>query len=547
MMYRKHIHVVDNDSLLQVFTCYRLEEEDDWYLQSTWRNLIQVCRRWRYLVFKSPSHLDLCLLLTNDSPSLHAPSHLPPLPLVIYHSDRTRTMVRKDEDNIHIGLQQHYGRVRRVVLKAPSLSLSMWLEPMNKVFPRLEVLSLLSTTIGETNLMLPGTLQAPGLRSLVLHGVGLPRGLTFLSSSITLSTISLTHIGASCYFHPGQLLTQLQSLPHLEELSIGFAIPIPLPSSQGKLLSEPIPPVTLPALRQLTFRGVDIYLDNLVAQINTPLLERLNLTLLLDLAFTLVNLAEFIHRTEGFGCLISRVIFNKDGVSIDTGGYKRGIGKLGLHINCKPLDWQIYSATQVCSTLGKVFSIIEELTVDLNKDGMLSGWGNTLDSFMWHELLLPFIDVKKLRIGTSLTLELSQALGSVAGRLVLELLPDLQDLEGRLEIDPAKNALSSFLKIRESVGRPVRVVDVRQSPCSEYVPFQYSLLTSPITHCPSISRLCPPPSWSLPVLIVSSPFMVLSIDELTTRRCSNFNTDTIYNNSLRLRLNVNGSTKRSVL
>ena len=476
MVYRKHIHYIDNDSLLQVFTCYRLEEEDNWYLQSTWRNLVQVCRRWRYLVFNSPSHLDLCLLLTNDSPSAHTPSHLPALPLVIYHSDRTRTMVRTDEDNIHIGLQQHYGRVRRVVLKAPSLSLSMWLEPMNKVFPRLEVLSLFSTTVGETNLMLPETLQAPGLRSLVLHGVGLPRGLTFLSSFITLSTIALTHIGASCYFHAGQLVTQLQSLPHLEELSIGFAIPIPLLSSQGKLLPVPIPPVTLPALRQLTFRGVDIYLDNLVAQINTPLLERLDLTLLLNLAFTLVNLAEFINRTDGFGCLISRVIFNKDGVSIDTGGYdltyRGGIGKLSLHVNCEPLDWQIFSATQVCSTLGKVFSIVEELTVDLNEHGMPSGWENTLNSVMWHELLLPFIGIKKLCISPSITVELSEALERVAGGLALELLPDLQELM----IYP-EEALSSFLANRKSIGRPVYV---SQSPRSEYVPFQCSALTSPI-------------------------------------------------------------------
>ena len=372
-------------------------------------------------------------------------------------------MVRKDEDNIYLGLQQHHGRVRRVVLRAPSLSLSIWLELMNKVFPRLEVLSLLSTTAGETNLMLPETIQAPGLRSLVLHGVGLQRGLTFLSSSITLSTIALTHIGASCYFHPGQLVTQLQSLPHLEELSIGFAIPIPLPSSQGKLLPVPIPPVTLPALRQLTFRGVDIYLDNLVAQINTPLLERFSLTLLFDLTFTLVNLTEFIHRNKGFECLVARVTFNKDGASID-------IGRLNLRVNCESLDWQIDSATQVCSTLRKVLSIIEELTVDLDKDGMLSGWENTLDSIMWHELLLPFIRVKKLCIGTSLTLELSQALGSVTGGSVLELLPDLQELDVQLEINHAKRAFSLFLESRESVGRSVHllVLHVRQSPRSHF-------------------------------------------------------------------------------
>jgi len=201
---------------------------------------------------------------------------------------------------------------------------------MDKVFPRLNVLSVSSTTIDETNLMLPETLRAPDLRSLVLHGIGLPRGLTLLSSSITLSTVTLTHIGVSCYFTPGELVTKLQSLPHLEELSIGFSIPIPLPGSERNLLPAPIAPVTLPALRQLTFQGVDIYLDNIVTQINTPLLEHLGLTLFFDLTFTLVNLTEFIHRTKAFGSLVARVSFYNDGTFID-------FGKLSLRVNCKSL------------------------------------------------------------------------------------------------------------------------------------------------------------------------------------------------------------------
>ena len=47
-----------------------------------------------------------------------------------------------------------------------------------------------------------------------------------------------------------------------EDLSIGFATPIP-PSSEDELLPAPITPVTLPTLRRLTFRGEDVYLNNL--------------------------------------------------------------------------------------------------------------------------------------------------------------------------------------------------------------------------------------------------------------------------------------------
>ena len=394
----------------------------------------------------------MCLRLTDDSPSLDTLSHLRLLPLLIDYSNGTRVATDKDEVNIHLGLQQH-GRVRRIALQAASSSLRMWLEPMNKLFPRLGDLSLTSKATEELSLVLPETFRAPHLRRLSLHGIGLPKESSILFSMTALSILSLTHIGLSCYIPPKRLITQLRDLPHLEQLSIGFAIPIPLPSRERELLPAPIPPVTLPTLRRLTFRGVGVYLDNLVAQINTPLLEQLNLTLLFEIAFSLVNLAEFIHRTERFGCLVARVIFNAAGLFIDT--EQRGLEKLSLRINCEPLDWQVDSAAQVCSALWKVLSSVEELTVDLDVHGMSSDWKNTLDDMLWHDLLLPFTGVKKLLIGSSLTFELSQALHSVTGGLVLELLPELQELEIHLEMDQAKTAFSVFVETRESVGRPI--------------------------------------------------------------------------------------------
>jgi hypothetical protein len=458
--YKTHIHILDNDSLLQIFSYFRQAQEGDWNLRLGWRIIAHVCRRWRHLIFDTSSHLDICLLLTNDSPSPDTLSHLPPLPLVIdysQYSDRSRTIARpgKDEDNIRLGLQQ-YGRVLRVVLRAPSSGLRMWFELMNNLFPRLTHLSLLSTTTEEMSLVLPETLQAPDLRRLALHGIGLPKGFPLHSSTIALSTLSLTHIGASCYLPPGHLVTQLQGLPHLEELFIGFAIPIHLPSSEEELLPAPIPPVTLPTLRRLTFRGVGVYLDNLVAQINTPLLERLSVTLFFEPAFTLMNLTEFIQRTEGSGRLVARVIFDNDGPSIDMGYYEQGgIRKLSLHVNCEPLDSQIDSVKLVCSALGKVMSTAEELTLDLDVGGAPSDWENTLDNTLWHELLLPFVSVKKLHVGSSLALRLAQALESNAGGLVL---PELQELEVSLKIDHAQSAFSLFIETRESMGRPVHLL-----------------------------------------------------------------------------------------
>ena len=403
----------------------------------------------------------MCLRLTNDSPSLHTLKHLPPLPLVIDYSDITRAMAPKDEDNIHLGLQQHSQRVRRVALVVPSSSLRMLFERMKKKFPRLEDLFLLSTTTDETSLVLPETFQAPDLRRLSLHGIGLPKGLLLLSSAITLSALSLTHIQDSSYLFPGYLVTQLQDLPNLEELSIGFAIANPPLSSEQELLPPSIPPVTLLTLRlrRLTFRGEGIYLDDFVAQINTPLLERLSLALFFDPIFSLWNLNQFIRRTEGFECLVARVIFNKDGVSIDTANYEQqGIRKFSLRVDCESFDWQIGSATQVCSALGNVLSSVEKLILDLDEDGTPSDWENSLENIAWNELLLPFIGVKKLHIGYSLILELSRALGSVAEEFVLGFLPELQELGVQFEINHAIKVFNLFVETRESVGRPVQLL-----------------------------------------------------------------------------------------
>src|SRR5260221_4427352 len=236
------------------------------------------------------------LLLTNGSPTLDSLAHLPPLPLVIDYCNMTTTRIRQDELSILTGLQQR-GRVRRIFLQLPSPHLGICLATMSELYPILEDLSLSTTTEEVTSLVLPSTFSARNLRCLELQGFGFPTELPLFTYFNTLVTLKLTRIPAPYYFHPGHLVTQLQGLPNLEELWIGFAVPIPLPSTEGELLPAPIPRVTLPTLKRLMFRGVAVYLENLVAQINAPLLEQLILSLFFELTFTLVSLTQFIHTT----------------------------------------------------------------------------------------------------------------------------------------------------------------------------------------------------------------------------------------------------------
>jgi len=412
------------------------------------------------------------LLLKNGSPTLDSLAHLPHLPLVVDYCSMTTNRAQQDELSILTGLQQR-DRVRRASLQVPSPCFGIFLAKLCDLYPILEHLSLSSTTEEEANIVIPSTFRAPNLRHIALHGMGLPSGWSSFPSTATLVTLTLTRIPASYYFHPGHLITQLRGLLYLEELSIGFAVPIPLPSTEVELLPTPMSPVTLPTLKRLMFQGVAVYLENLVAQINAPLLERLIVTLFFELVFTLVALPQFIHKTGRLRCLSAKVLFKREGFTIVTNdGESLSSGGLTININCEHLDWQIDAAMQCCRALERFLSAVEELTLDLDKDGMPSDWDNSLDSILWHGLLLPFRSVKKLQISSSLTYELSGALKPDAAGLALNLLPELQKLEAQLEVNDANRAFSTFFESRELAGRPVEL----------FAPSRFELLLNTALH-----------------------------------------------------------------
>ena len=259
--------------------------------------------------------------------------------------------------------------------------------------------------------------------------------------------------------------------------------------------------MTLPILRRLTFRGVDVYLDNFVAQINAPLLERLTLKLFFSITFTLMNLNELVGRIERFEFPAAEISFSGflgPFVKIVAGhGELPGLEKFSLHISCGRLDWLFDSAAQVCGALTNVMSTVEDLEFVLHMDRMPSDWDNTRDDMLWNEILLPFLSVKKLRMFDPLTLDFSQVLESTTGGLDLELLPKLQKFDTVLQTDRVKEAFSMFAEMRRSMGRPVHVPGlppavVHAEPEISHVEPEVSHMEPELTHTePEISHVEP--------------------------------------------------------
>lgn len=407
-------NTLNNDVLLNIFNYYRLVDEKHWNVRLEWFKLAHVCRRWRFLVYGSAFHLDMSLRCKNGSPVVDMLAILPPLPLVIDYRYATATIQVDALDELGIfHVLQLRDRVRHVDLHIPHSSLHKSLALMNEPFPNLEHVTLSSTGDGDSSLILPKNFLAPNLRHLRLSKVGLPGDLTLLSTA-SLLTLTLTNVQASGYILPKHLVMLLQSSPQLEELSIGFSIPLPSPGAERGLLDVLVPPVTLLNLNHLTFRGVSAYLESLVAQMRAPRLQALDITFFNQLAFVLPHLSRFTDAVQELKLPIAKISFDRDSVSVGTAddwGRDGGSRHLSLRVICKPFDWQIDCAAQICSALIPVLSSVEQLIFDTDAERRTIWPNGAVDGVTWLELLRPFIGGRGLYIhGSVLAWELSRAL-----------------------------------------------------------------------------------------------------------------------------------------
>ena len=451
------IHWLNDDALLGIFNYYRLDEKNGWNDKLGWCNLSQVCQRWRHLIYECSSHLGMHIKCTNGSPMVNVLDHLPRLPLFVrYHylSCSALTVRRQDELGIYRILLFH-GRIRHIELSFPPSILHRALTLMNESFPILEHLSLscqLSADSGHHYLLtLPKAFLAPNLLHLTLIGIGLPKRLRVLTSTVSLVTLTLRNIQTSSYLRPRPLVAGLQFLPLLEELTIAFSIPIPRPSTERELLGENGVPITLPNLKTLSFHGVGAYLESLVAQIRVPLLEQLHIGLFHQFTFVLPHLFYLINNTTVFKLSSARITFYRHEVFVSM-NHDHGLGRIpfSLGVRCKPLDWQIDCAAQICHALIHTLSGVEELFV-------LRYWkipnemqNGAIDSATWCDIFRSFIGVKQLRIGESLSQELSRALHVDEVGLDPGFLPNL------LCIHAKDNLFTEFIDTRQAVGRPVQ-------------------------------------------------------------------------------------------
>jgi hypothetical protein len=361
-------------------------------------------------------------------------------------------------DNV-IAVLERSDRVCQIrVANGPSSDLEIILAAMQQPFPELTDL-LLHLNNGVVavvpNSFLDGS--APRLQNLELYGIPFPGLPNLLLSATHLVTLRLTNIPHSGYFSPEAMVTALSTLTSLEHLYLAFHSPRSCPD-QASRRPPPSTCSVLPVLTWFTFKGVSEYLEDFVARIDAPQLNKLRITFFNDIVFKTPQIMQFISRTP-----LSREL---EKVHIALWGDKAGLyfpsqiygsEKVSVEILCRGLDWQHSSVEQVCAECLPPLSTLEDLYI--YEHTWRSQWKDDIENRLWLELLHPFTAAKNFYLSEQLALRIGPALQELVEGRTTEVLPDLQNifLEGLKPSGLVQEGIGKFVAARQVASCPIAV------------------------------------------------------------------------------------------
>jgi len=425
-----------------------------------WYKLVQVCRRWRYLILGSAPYLRLALLCTRGTPVADMLMHSPPLPLIIDHYDINHGLTAEDEEGMMLALQ-HRNRVRLINLRIPVPSLQKLVMAIDSEFPILELLNIEPPAKQNARLYLPPTFEAPQLRHLWLDYFTNPIGSPLLTRAVGLASLILRWTHTS-YVQPELVLRSISLLPHLEQLEIGFISAAPNSEIETQLSHTPITiQATLPNLRRFRFWGNSGYLDTLLPYMTTPLLQILSVHFFNQFTFSVPRLLQFMMTTEYLRFSCATLLFYNEGVWMNldnppVGARPARLACFNARISCRHLDWQVSSIAQIFNDLHPLLSSVADLILDYREHTLSSELHNEVNRTLWREILGAFRNVEILRVHKGLVGEVSRSL-RIDGELHPELLPELKEL-----VCPTRSVddktFAPFVHDREVAGQPVKLI-----------------------------------------------------------------------------------------
>jgi hypothetical protein len=252
------------------------------------------------------------------------------------------------------------------------------------------------------------------------------------------------------------MVSCLSALARLESLFIKFLSPQSRPDQESRR-PPPQTRILLPVLATLEFDGVCEYLEDLVARIDSPLLDNFRIYFFEQLIFDTPQLSQFISRTPKFKAPDEAcVAFTHWDVSIT---FPRTVGgTIKLVILCPEfVDMQLSSLSQVCSSSfpQAYIQAVQHLYI---REKQLDPTSGGVEDGPWLELLHPFTSVKDLYLPSEVTSFIAFALQELVGEEATEVLPALENLFLEwIPWGPTGEAIDKFVTARQLAGHPITV------------------------------------------------------------------------------------------
>ncbi len=369
----------------------------------------------------------------------------------------------RQENNLLTAIE-HSHRVCSITLNLPHQQLEKVVKMMLKPFPMLTHLRMISF-IANRSLRLPSEfLGGPtsSLQELDLSGISLLASPSILSSASDLVDLHLGKLPMTDHVSPEVMVTVLAVMTKLKSLTI-------------EIHYHPMHPVNvkaqaiLPALTQFKFQGSDRYLEDLVAQLDTPRLFDLTVMILNTCSLSghslqkFPQLFQFIDHAEDlklsqFRCAYAEIHNFQSSIRFEntqTGHHPTflTLGEVKSASERPQFKGQLQPIEALLSQASAIISSLQHLSITTLHRPIIR------DKY-WHHagllrLLRSFDTVETLHVGRPFPGRLVPMLNGLSKDLVAEVLPALRLLrfEDKL-LKFVKKALAPFIKKRQLVGCP---------------------------------------------------------------------------------------------
>ena len=465
------IDILPDNVFLEIFDFCLRQTTNPIQRTKSWQILVHVCHKWRTIIFLSARRLDLYLTCSYGIRLGKNLTHWPvTLPLAV---DYTRFLGHslKDDDSVLAALG-HSGRVRYITIHGTDSLLKKVIKAMRKPFPALSRLDIAWNCNGKNDPPL-GSIpvitrrflgrSASRLRYLCLSNISFPHFPVLLLSARNLVTLKLENIfqNGYAYLSPEAMAGGLAMLPSLTTLSLELHYEMPPADQDGSHQDPPIRAI-LPSLTVFYYMGFSGYLEEFLAQIDTPRVDHIEIEYYAH-DLRAVQLPRFINRTENLKFdqfRRAKVEFSTSfSIEFDFPQGRSHRVQLSLTTHQAWIDTPVPFLGQLAAT----FSNVDHLSVHGDQLGL-----DEMDSTEWFPFLRQFHAVEALRLSGGVAAYITSALEQTAGS-VTDLLPALYlmwlDDEENDDDDVPVGTMERFLSVRKLSGHPVTIVDT----CDQFV------------------------------------------------------------------------------